>query len=121
MNFDDAPVLDPAVLDQLRDDTGGDEAFIAELVETYVAEGAANLEGMVVAAEAGDVAAIVRPAHTLKSSSASLGAMRLAAICRAIEEAGREARSDGLGADVELARATWHETLAAFTESGYGR
>ena len=120
MNVDGAPVLDHAVLDELRDDTGGDEAFIAELVETYIAEGAANLEGMVTAAEAGDPAAIVRPAHTLKSSSASLGAMRLSAICRAIEESGREARSDGLVEDVELARVTWQETLAAFRASGYG-
>ena len=121
MNVDDAPVLDQTVLDQLRDDTGGDEAFIVELVETYIAEGAANVEGMVAAAEAGDAAAIVRPAHTLKSSSASLGAMRLSAICRAIEEAGREARSDGLVDDVELARTTWQETLDAFAGLGYGR
>jgi HPt (histidine-containing phosphotransfer) domain-containing protein len=121
MNIDGAPLLDHAVLDELRDATGGDEAFIVDLVETYIAEGAANLAGMVAAAEAGDAAAVVRPAHTLKSSSASLGAMRLSAICRAIEESGREARSETLVDDVELARTTWHETLAAFRESGYGR
>jgi len=121
MNVDGVPILDHGVLDRLRDDTGGDEAFIAELVETYIAEGAENLESMIAAAKVGDPAAIVRPAHTLKSSSASLGAMRLSAICRAIEESAREARTDGLAEDVELARATWHETLAAFSESGYGR
>jgi HPt (histidine-containing phosphotransfer) domain-containing protein len=120
MNLDVEPLLDHAVLDELRDATGGDEAFIVELVETYMSEGATNVEDMVAAAEAGDPAAIVRPAHTLKSSSASLGAMRLSAICRAIEESGREARSDGLAEDVEVARATWHETLAALGESGYG-
>ena len=76
---------------------------------------------MVAAAEAGDAAAIVRPAHTLKSSSASLGAMRLSGICSAIEEAGSAARAEGLVDDVELARATWQETLDAFAESGYGR
>jgi HPt (histidine-containing phosphotransfer) domain-containing protein len=121
MNLDGALVLDEAVLDELRAATGDDEAFIADLIETYIAEGATNVDGMVAAAAAGDPAAIVRPAHTLKSSSASVGAMRLSAICREIEEAGREARSDGLVEDVELAQATWRETLAAFTESGYGR
>ena len=121
MNVDGSPVLDQAVLDELRAATGDDEAFIADLIETYIAEGATNLDGMVAAAAAGDPAAIVRPAHTLKSSSASVGATRLSAICRQFEEAGREARSAGLAEDVELARATWHETLAAFTEAGYGR
>ena len=42
----------------------------------------------------GDAAAIVRPAHTLKSSSAALGALRLAQIAREIEMAGR-AGDDG--------------------------
>ena len=121
MTHDGAPLLDHAVLDELRDATGGDEAFIADLVETYVSEGAANLEGMIAAAEAGDPAAIVLPAHTLKSSSASLGAMRLSDICRGIEEAGRAARADGLVDDVEQARTTWKETLDAFSESGFSR
>ena len=121
MTPDGAPLLDHAVLDELRDATGGDESFIVDLVETYIAEGAANLEGMIAAAEAGDPAAIVRPAHTLKSSSASLGAIRLADICRGIEEAGRAARADGLGDVVELARTTWQETLDAFAGLGYGR
>jgi HPt (histidine-containing phosphotransfer) domain-containing protein len=121
MSLDGTPLLDLAVLDELRDSTGGDEAFIVELVETYISEGAANLDGMIAAAAAGDPAAIVRPAHTLKSSSASLGAMRLSAICRGIEEAGREARSDGLIDDVELARVTWQQTLEAFAASGFGQ
>ena len=121
MNVVGVPVLDQAVLDELREATGGDEAFIVELVETYIAEGAVNLEGMVAAAEAGDAAAIVRPAHTLKSSSASLGAMRLSAMCRTIEEAGRETRSEGLADAVEQARTAWQETLAAFAALGYGR
>jgi HPt (histidine-containing phosphotransfer) domain-containing protein len=118
MNVDGAPLLDEAVLAELRTATGGDDAFIRELVETYVTEGAENMEGMLAAAAAGDPAAIVRPAHTLKSSSASLGAMRLSAIARAIEEAGRTGVSDRLAEDAELARSTWLETLEAFAEAG---
>ncbi|TME12500.1 MAG: Hpt domain-containing protein [Chloroflexi bacterium] len=121
MNLDGAPVLDDAVLDELRDATGGDEEFIVDLVETYATEGAANLDGILAAAAAGDPASIVRPAHTLKSSSASLGAMRLSAIARTIEEAGRAGVSDGLAADAELARSTWVETLEAFVAAGLRR
>ena len=43
---DEAPVLDPAVLDELRDSVGGDEEFIADLVATYVNEGNGHLEAM---------------------------------------------------------------------------
>ena len=121
MTFDGAPVLDQAVIDELRAATGDDEAFIVDLVETYLTEGAANLEDMLAAAAAIDAEAIVRPAHTLKSSSASLGAMRLSTICKAIEEAGRASRTDTLREDVELARTTWDATLAAFSDAGFGR
>jgi HPt (histidine-containing phosphotransfer) domain-containing protein len=121
LNVDDAPLLDDAVLAELRTATGGDDEFILELVETYVTEGGANVEGMIAAAAAGDPAAIVRPAHTLKSSSASLGAMRLSATARAIEEAGRAGVSEGLAEDAERARSTWLATLEAFAAAGLRR
>jgi HPt (histidine-containing phosphotransfer) domain-containing protein len=121
MSQDGAPVLDSAVIDELRDSVGGDEDFILDLVETYVTEGAVNLEGMHAAASALDAEAIVRPAHTLKSSSASLGAMRLSEICRAIEEAGRAGDAATLREDVDAARSAWDATLAAFTDAGLSR
>jgi HPt (histidine-containing phosphotransfer) domain-containing protein len=121
VSLDSVPILDDTVLDELRGATGGDEEFIVDLVETYVEEGAANLDGLVAAAAAGDADAIVRPAHTLKSSSASLGAMRLSAIARAVEEAGREGRSDGFADDVALAKSTWVATLEAFAAAGLRR
>lgn len=115
MTVNDEPILDDAVLAELRESTGGDDDFVRELVEAYVSEAIGYLEAMIAAAATGDVAAIVRPAHTLKSSSATLGAMRLAAISRGIEEAGRAGRADGLIADVEQAQATWTATLTALT------
>ena len=121
MNVDGEPILDNGVIDELRASVGGDDEFIADLVETYLSEGATNLEGMVAAAAALDAAAVVRPAHTLKSSSASLGAMRLSAICRAIEEAARAAEVGSLREDVELARTTWAATTSAFAEAGLSR
>lgn len=118
MNVDGVPVLDVNVLAELRAAMGDDEAFMRELVDTYVTEGTANMDAVVAAAASGDCPAIVRPAHSLKSTSASLGAMRLSAICRAIEEAGREARADSLQADADLARTTWNATLEAFADAG---
>ena len=118
MTRNETPILDDAVLAELRESTGGDDDFIRELVEAYVSEATGYLAAMTEAAGAADAAAIVRPAHTLKSSSATLGAMRLAAISRDIEEAGRAGRVDGLGADVSQAHTTWTETLAALAAAG---
>ena len=115
---DEGPILDQAVIAELRESTGGDDAFIRELVEAYASEATGYLDAMSAAAAAANPSAIVLPAHTLKSSSATLGAMRLASISRAIEEAGRAGRTDDLAADVERARATWAETLAALTAAG---
>jgi HPt (histidine-containing phosphotransfer) domain-containing protein len=118
MTADDAPILDAAVLAELRQSTGDDDDFVRELVDAYVSEATGYLDAMRGAAIAGDPASIVRPAHTLKSSSATLGAMRLAGISRGIEEAGRAGRSADLVADVERAHATWDETIAALRAAG---
>lgn len=118
MNLDGELVLDPGVLAELRAATGDDDAFIVELVETYVSEGETSMAALLAAAGSGDCAAIVRPAHSLKSTSASLGAMRMAAVCRAIEEAGRMEQTETLRDGAELARQTWDATLTAFTDTG---
>ncbi len=115
---DQIPVLDRAVLAELRESVGGDEEFIVDLAATYVAEGGDHIAQMQVAASAGDAAAIVRPAHTLKSSSAALGAMRLSEIARGIEMAGRAGDSAGLVQLVADARATWDETLRDMATEG---
>jgi len=114
----DPPILDDAVLAELRASTGGDENFIRELFEAYVSEATGYLDAMAAAAVVGDPTAIVRPAHTLKSSSATLGAMRLAAISKRIEDAGRSGSADDLVPDVDRARTTWIDTLAALTAAG---
>jgi HPt (histidine-containing phosphotransfer) domain-containing protein len=114
----DVAVLDDRVVDDLRESTGGDDEFVRDLVATYVDEAIPNLDAMADAAATGDAAAIVRPAHTMKSTSASIGAMRLSAICRDIETAGREGRATGLEAAVETARSTWADTLEALRSAG---
>ena len=118
MSDADIQVLDPQVLAELRASTGDDDEFLRELAAAYISEGREHLHAIAAAAAAGDPAAMVRPAHTLKSSSASLGAMRLAAISRRLEEAGREGRAGDLAGDAASANETWTETLAAFAAAG---
>jgi HPt (histidine-containing phosphotransfer) domain-containing protein len=118
MTDEGAAVLDLAVIAELRTATGDDDEFIADLIATYVSEGSEHIRAMADAVGAGDVAGLVRPAHTLKSSSASIGALRLAAVCRSIEEGGRQGRADGLAGQVEVVRGVWTATLAALAEAG---
>ncbi len=112
------PLVDLDVVAELRDSTGGDTDFVRELVETYVGEAAGHLAALDAAIAAGDAAALVRPAHTLKSSSASVGAMRLAALSRTIEETSRGGALEGQADRVAEARATWDQTLAALRAEG---
>jgi HPt (histidine-containing phosphotransfer) domain-containing protein len=85
----DVPVLDHDVLDEVLESTGNDLDFVKELIDTYLADAPAQLEDMAAAIEADNAASLVRPAHTLKSSSATVGAMRLSAVARELEMAGR--------------------------------
>ncbi len=118
MTDEGVPVLDLSVIAELRTAIGDDDEFIADLIATYVGEGSEHIRAMADAIVAGDVAGLVRPAHTLKSSSASIGALRLAAACRGIEEGGREGRADGLSGQVEAVRGLWANTLGALAEAG---
>src|SRR2546423_5316049 len=85
----DGTALDQAVLSELKETTGDDPAFVRDLIETYLADVPVQLEGIEAAVAANDAEALIRPAHTLKSSSATVGAMRLAETSRALDMAGR--------------------------------
>jgi HPt (histidine-containing phosphotransfer) domain-containing protein len=110
---DELPLIDNAVLDELRASVGGDEAFMHDLVSTFLAEEPGNLEQIIAAAGRGDAEAIVRPAHTLKSSSAVIGAARLSAISREIEFCGREGRTADLARLAAEAEKVWTATIGA--------
>ena len=83
-------VLDPAGFARLLEITGDDLEFVDELVDTYLADAVVQLDAMRSAAADGDAAAMVRPAHSLKSSSANVGATHLMEACRSLEADARE-------------------------------
>ena len=70
----------------------GEEAeseLIYELVQTYLDSGAVLIRELQVALVEPNLNQIVKVAHSLKSSSASLGAAVLAELCRQLEQQGR--------------------------------
>ena len=106
------PALDTNVLGELVSSVGDDRGFVVDLAQTFLTD-AADLVGAIEGATAAaDVETLVRAAHTLKSSSATLGCLHLAAIARGIELAGREGRIDSSVTDGRL-RQAWTEASDA--------
>ena len=85
-----ADPIDRAALGELIEMTGGDRAFLADLIDTFSTDAAGMIAELEAAVSSGDDAAMLRPAHSLKSNAASFGAHRLAELCRAVEHDARE-------------------------------
>ena len=102
-------VLDPTGLTKLREMSGGDEAFLAEMIDTFLADAPKMLAEARQSFERGDAPTLRRAAHSLKSNSAEFGAKRLSELCRELEMMGKAGEFDGAGdklaqADVEYAQ-----------------
>ena len=65
------------------------------------------------AGESGNADAMLRPAHTLKGNSLNLGAIRLAEICRGLEEQARRGALDGPQEEVAAAEAEFERVKDA--------
>jgi len=86
------PDLDPAVLADVE--ARFDADFVSELVDTFVHQSRELIVQIADAVGAGDVSTLRRLAHSLKSSSASVGAVALAARAAEIEGLAREGDLD---------------------------
>ena len=84
----DSPI-DLATFRALEESAGAD--FVAELVDTFVAEAPLMLAEMRSARSAGDAERFRRAAHSLKSNCNTFGALALAAEARALEQQGLDA------------------------------
>ena len=82
-------MVDEKVLGELRASVADDDSFLRDLIEAFLTDSGAQLDAIEAALRAEDAEALVRPAHTLKSSSATVGAMELSAVARTLEMADR--------------------------------
>jgi PAS domain S-box-containing protein len=81
---ENATGLEPSALESLRE-LGGD-AFLAEVIDTFLADAPALLETLRRALAEGNAEELRRAAHTLKSNGATLGAEGFAERCRTLEQ-----------------------------------
>ena len=96
----DQPPIDPdAIAGLLELNPGDGGAFLREIVGIYIEDTPRRIEDMRKSLAAGDVPAFTRAVHTIKGSSANVGAQVLRGVAERLE---RTARTDGLGAVAPL-------------------
>ncbi|MCB1640230.1 MAG: response regulator, partial [Xanthomonadales bacterium] len=81
------PAIDEQIVSELLEVMGSE--FTA-LVRVYLEDTPKNLRKLEDAAEAGDMQGMVAPSHSLKSTSANLGAMHLSELSKHIEHGARQ-------------------------------
>jgi HPt (histidine-containing phosphotransfer) domain-containing protein len=81
--------LDMGALDTLKETIGGDEAFFAELVESFLDDAPHLLEDLRAAIDTSDAGGARLAAHSLKSLGRDFGATTLAEQCKQLEQMGK--------------------------------
>ncbi|MBN3910601.1 MAG: PAS domain S-box protein [Nostoc sp. NMS1] len=81
--------IDAKMLQSLRDIVRGDRVVFAELIKCYLTETPRLVQDISTAIATRDAQTIWKAAHQLKSSSASIGAIALAQLCKVLEAQGR--------------------------------
>ena len=94
-----SPRLDPQQLDSLRRlEQAAGKPLVREIVNSFLAQASDRLARLRQAFLAADVQELVSVAHSLKGSSAQLGAVRVADLSARLEEKGRNAELSGAAA-----------------------
>jgi HPt (histidine-containing phosphotransfer) domain-containing protein len=106
--------LDQGALERLRAlDPDGRNGVLQRVLLAFEASLGRSLAQLATLREGGAAAQLAALAHTLKSSSASVGALRLAAACAEIERSAREGGPAAKRHDVERLMTEGGAALAA--------
>jgi HPt (histidine-containing phosphotransfer) domain-containing protein len=113
--------IDRKVHDGIRALEGeGNRGLLERIINLYLTEAPRLVEGVLSAAEKGDTETLLRGVHTLKSSSANVGATGLSDLCRKVEATARAgetiAAGDPLLSKLEGEHRSVLEALAAVLE-----
>ena len=93
------PVLDKEALERLRElDPGGRNRLLERVLRAFESSIGRLGPQLAEARQRNDREGIRQVVHTLKSSSASIGALRLSRLCAEIEAAVRQEAPEGLAA-----------------------
>jgi signal transduction histidine kinase/DNA-binding response OmpR family regulator/HPt (histidine-containing phosphotransfer) domain-containing protein len=89
--------VDPEALDELRElQQGSDSDLVDRVIGAFLESSSELARSLHDGNTAGDLAAVTSAAHTLKSSSAQVGAKRFSAVCKEIEARARARSIEGV-------------------------
>ena len=109
--------VDRKVLDQYRDiDPAGGPGLAMRIVRIYIDSSGENWRGIEQAIARRDAEALRLAAHSLKSSTASVGALALANQFRGLEALAKAARMDDAGTLFAAMRGEYERVLAALRD-----
>ena len=106
-------VIDQEAFGKLMGSLGGDADFLNDLVEAYLTSSPGLFASMQQAIASEEAAALQRAAHSLKTGSASFGALVFAARCKELEELGKLGALDCAEEKFEALEAAYSEVVAA--------
>jgi HPt (histidine-containing phosphotransfer) domain-containing protein len=110
--------IDLATLHTLEATT--DRAFVQELIEAFLEDGREQIAAMRASLGSGDAVTFQRAAHSLKSSSANLGALELSAQARALELLAKEDNLQAAPGPLEAVAAAFPAVEQSLREFGHG-
>jgi histidine phosphotransfer protein HptB len=112
----ETPVIDQQSIENLRELNPGDnDEFLREIVTIYLEDTPQRIAELEQSLVAGDTPKFTRAAHSVKGSSANLGAMAVRAVAERLEH---QSHHDGLGHVAELIAALKAEFARAQAELG---
>ncbi len=106
-------ILDHDALQNTLEMVGDDLEFLADLIASYRDDGRQLVNEIQASLAAGSAEAVMRAAHTLKGTSASLGAEELVALCRDVEAIARGGSLEGLEDRVAAIARSFDGSVAA--------
>jgi two-component system, sensor histidine kinase len=113
----DLPAIHPGVMADLRAlDTDGGTGLAVELFTAFLTTANQSLNQLETAADSGDTKMLGQLAHSLKSSSAHVGALKLSAQYRELEKLGRDHKMQEARAMMALVRHEHDRAVSQITD-----
>ncbi|GFZ98793.1 response regulator [Okeania sp. KiyG1] len=100
-------VIDLAVLQELKKIAGGESELLVEVIDCYLEDSPKLLDEMSQAIKQQQAKLLQRSAHSMKSSSASVGASNLSELCKKLEYIAREGTTEGADKILSQAQAEY--------------
>ena len=119
---DDLSPIDQKALDTIAAlQPPGDESILAKVVSLYLDGSAKLMKSIRESVEGSDAEALHRAAHTLKSSSAYLGATTLSGMCKELEIMGRDKSLEGTKARIAPLEREYRRVYASLAKRLEGK